>query len=200
MRSNNKGVKRNYLIITALLLCVCGVLALLSLGGPKELTADEIDKLDADETYPQALGSLVVYYHDVEEIIADADLIVYGTPSESEVVSLNGFPQTHTTFRITETIKGKAENKEIEVIEEGGGWGDMVAGGIPKLNSSNDYVLFLRASRGAYYICGAFQGRFIEKSGYVFQQATEDVKLERSAYAPIRTEEFIAAIKDLAGS
>lgn len=45
-----------------------------------------------------------------------------------------------------------------------------------------------------YYICGAFQGRFIEREGYVFQQATEDVKLQK--YAPLKLGDFEKMLTD----
>lgn len=159
------------------------------------LSEAEINQFDMEETYPEALGSLAVSYGSLDDIVDDADVIVYGTPKSSNIVKLDGFPQTHTYFAVSDVIKGELNvGDEIEVIEEGGYEG-TVAGGIPKLTDSNSYILFLLKYKGSYYICGAFQGRFIEKSGYVFQQATEDVKLSRSMYAPIRTEDFIAEIK-----
>lgn len=160
-----------------------------------DLTQTEIDQIDMEETYPAALGSLAVCYDNLDNIVDDADVIVYGTPQNSNVVNLEGFSQTHTIFTISEVIKGSLNiNDEIEIIEEGG-YKNTVAGGIPKLTASNSYVLFLLEYEGSYYVCGAFQGRFVEKSGYLFQQATEDVKLNRSAYTPIKAEDFINEIK-----
>lgn len=62
-------------------------------------------------------------------------------------------------------------------------------GGIPQLSSDNNYYLMLDDSNGIYYVCGAFQGRFIEREGYVYQQATEDIK-QTFKYSPITSENF----------
>ena len=53
---------------------------------------------------------------------------------------------------------------------------------------TNEYFLFITEYNGSYYICGAFQGRFIIKDDCVYQQATKDVKL--ADYKPLSTEEF----------
>lgn len=61
--------------------------------------------------------------------------------------------------------------------------------GLPPLDKSNEYILFLFQDHGNTYICGAFQGRFIIREGYVFQQATEDVKLKN--YSPTTVESLL---------
>ena len=59
----------------------------------------------------------------------------------------------------------------------------------------DSYILFLTEYNGSYYVCGAFQGRFIEREGYVFQQATEDTKLR--GYTPISVEDFADSLTGL---
>lgn len=61
--------------------------------------------------------------------------------------------------------------------------------GIPQLSKDYDYYLMLIEYKGSYYVCGAFQGRFVEREGYVFQQATSDVKLSKT-YSPVSSEAF----------
>ena len=112
-----------------------------------------------------------------------------GTVTEQNEVLLDGFPQTHTMMDVTSVLKGDVQvGDSIEVIEEGGIDGRLVCG-IPQLSTDYDYYLMLLEYEGAYYVCGAFQGRFVERDGYVFQQATEDVKLTRT-YSPLSAEEF----------
>ncbi|MCC8153559.1 MAG: hypothetical protein LIP01_04720 [Tannerellaceae bacterium] len=96
---------------------------------------------------------------------------------------------------LTEVYKGLANvGDTLEVVEEGGQEG-KVMGGLPQLNGNNDYILFLTEYNGCYYICGAFQGRFIEREGYMFQQATEDTKLR--SYTPVSVEDFSASLAEL---
>ena len=170
------------------LLSVCMLFALSSCGGQVDSTgsidADEIERINTEETYPSIPATLAVTYHDVESITNDADIIVKGTVTGQEVVPLDGFPQTHTTMDVTSVLKGDVQvGDSIEVIEEGGFDGHLVCG-IPQLSTDYDYYLMLLEYEGAYYVCGAFQGRFVERNGYVFQQATEDVKLTKT-YAPL---------------
>ena len=56
-----------------------------------DLTQTEIDQIDMEETYPAALGSLAVCYDNLDNIVDDADVIVYGTPQNSNVVNLGYF-------------------------------------------------------------------------------------------------------------
>ena len=150
---------------------------------------DWIQQIDAEETYPEVPGSLAVVYENIADIMEDASVIAKCSVIEQSVVMLDGYPQTHTTVNVKNVIKGTvSEGDALEVVEEGGRDG-KVLGGIPQLSSDFDYYLMLTEYKGVYYICGAFQGRFIEREGYVFQQATEDVKLSRS-YTPVTSADF----------
>lgn len=154
-----------------------------------------IAKIDREETYPEAPGQLEKVYSDMDAIVKDAGLIVQVSVEEQTVEILDGFPQTHTNVKVTEVYKGLANvGDTLEVVEEGGQEG-KVMGGLPQLNGNNDYILFLTEYNGCYYICGAFQGRFIEREGYMFQQATEDTKLR--SYTPVSVEDFAASLAEL---
>lgn len=175
------------------LLSVCMLFTLSACRGQVESTgsidADQIEEIDNEETYPSIPATLAVTYDDVESIINDADVVIKGVVAGQEVVSLGGYPQTHTMMDVSSVLKGDIQvGDSIEVIEEGGYDGRLVCG-IPQLSTDYNYYLMLLEYEGAYYVCGAFQGRFVERNGYVFQQATEDVKLTR-AYAPLSADEF----------
>ena len=158
-------------------------------GSAAEGAVDRITEIDLEETYPEVPAALEVVYNDVLSIIGDAEVVMKGDAIKQEVISLDGYPQTHTTMDVTTVLKGNIEpGSSIVVIEEGGKDGRLIAG-IPQISPDYNYYLMLIEHEGAYYVCGAFQGRFIEREGYVFQQATEDVKLAGS-YAPMRSEEF----------
>ena len=190
----------------ALAACFCaavvGVLAFGSRG--KETPAQPgivpsgpmtIEEIDAAETYPDFPGTLAVIYTDLGELAADADAIVRIAVEEVSTQPLDGFPRTHTFVTVQEVYKGTLEAGErVEVVEEGGGSG-KVLGGIPCLNDEQEYVLFLTAYEDYYFICGAFQGRFILREGYAFQQATDGVKL--NTYTPMPVADFAAEIQRL---
>lgn len=188
-------MKKRYL---ALLLPALVGLAVLS--GCQENTAisstgDRIAEIDQEETYPDVPGTLAVVYGDLAELTDDASLIVKGTVTEQEVQRPEGLPQTHTTLKVQSVWKGElSPDSQIEVVEEGGGSG-TVLGNIPQMSPDYSYYLMLREEDGTYYICGAFQGRFVEREGYVFQQAIEGVKLEE--YAPLPAASFEETIQSL---
>lgn len=149
-------------------------------------------KIDKEETYLETPGQLRVVYTDIEQIKADATDIVKVSVTEVRVELLEGLPQTHTYLEIQETLKGKATKGDtIEVIEEGG-YDNKVMGGIPQMKKGSEYVLFLKEVEGKYWIRGAFQGRFIIREGYAFQQATEEVKLK--SYKPLPVEQFCESL------
>ena len=171
------------------------VLVITILAGCSMQRASLIEKIDQEETYPEAPGQLETVYSDMNAIATDADLIVQVSVVDQTVEILDSFPQTHTNVKVTAVYKGVANvGDELEVVEEGGQDG-KVMGGLPQLNDANDYILFLTEYNGSYYVCGAFQGRFIEREGYVFQQATEDTKLR--GYTPISVEDFADSLTGL---
>jgi hypothetical protein len=171
------------------------VLVITILAGCSMQRESLIEKIDKEETYPEAPGQLETVYSDMNAIATDADLIVQISVVDQTVEILDGFPQTHTDVKVTAVYKGMANvGDELEVVEEGGQDG-KVMGGLPQLNNANDYILFLTEYNGSYYVCGAFQGRFIEREGYVFQQATEDTKLR--GYTPISVEDFADSLTGL---
>lgn len=183
--------------IAALLSALVG---LIILGGCQEntviaSTGDRIAEIDQEETYPDMPGTLAVIYGDLAEITADADLIVKGTVIGQEVQQPDGFPQTHTTLKVQSVWKGAlSPDSHVEVVEEGGGSG-TVLGNIPQMSQDYSYYLMLQQEGGTYYICGAFQGRFVEREGYVFQQAVEGIKLEN--YEPLPAASFEETIQSL---
>ena len=171
------------------------VLVITILAGCSMQRESLIEKIDKEETYTEAPGQLETVYSDMNAIATDADLIVQISVVDQTVEILDGFPQTHTDVKVTAVYKGMANvGDELEVVEEGGQDG-KVMGGLPQLNNANDYILFLTEYNGSYYVCGAFQGRFIEREGYVFQQATEDTKLR--GYTPISVEDFADSLTGL---
>lgn len=180
--------KKTFILLAAMLVITI-------LAGCSTQDESMIAKIDREETYPEAPGQLEKVYSDMDEIVADADVIAQVSVVEQTVEILDGFPQTHTNVKVTEVFKGLANvGDNLEIVEEGGQEG-MVMGGLPQLSKDNDYILFLTKYNGCYYICGAFQGRFIEREGYMFQQATEDTKLR--SYAPVSVKDFSASLAEL---
>ena len=174
------------------LLVGCGAKSESEAGNPE----NSISAIDAEETYPATPASLAVTYNSVEEIVFDADVIARVSIGEQTVELLDGYPQTHTLVEVSNVLKGEVTEGDIlEVVEEGGNNG-KVLGGIPQLSDDYDYYLMLTEDNGYYYVCGAFQGRFIEREGYVFQQAAEDVKLSRS-YSPLTSESLETLITEV---
>ena len=145
-------------------------------------------------SYPEAPGQLEVKYSSISEIVGDATDIVKVSILEQTVEMLDGYPQTHTTVQVHETYKGDVSVGENLVVIEEGGQDNKVMGGIPQMSKNSNYILFLTEYSGKYYICGAFQGRFIIRDNYVFQQATEDAKL--TTYAPAKIDDFVMAVQN----
>ncbi len=155
---------------------------------------ETIKRINEEETYPETPGELQTKYDNIIDIISDADNIVKIKVLEQSIEMLDGYPQTNTVAQIDYVSKGNLNiGDKIVIVEEGGSDG-KVLGGIPQLKDESDYVLFLTEYNGKYYIVGAFQGRFIEREGYLFQQATSDVKLAK--YTPIKTEDFFKMVEE----
>lgn len=190
----------------ALAACLCAaVVGTLALGGHGEETPAQpgvvpdgpmtVEEIDAAETYPDFPGTLAVIYDDLAALTADADAIVRIAVEDQSTQMPDGYAQVHTFVTVQEVYKGALDaGARIEVVEEGGGEGKVI-GGIPCLNDAQEYVLFLTAYEDCYFICGAFQGRFIVREGYAFQQAVEGVKL--SDYTPLPLVDFEGEIQSL---
>lgn len=179
----------------ACIMILCMTLSLAACTTDSTSEVDRVAAIDLEETYASSPATLAVVYNNLNDMLSDADIVVKGSVVEQEVVMLDGFPQTHTSINVTTVLKGSiVVGDSIEVIEEGGHEGKVMSG-IPQLSKENDYYLMLIEYKGSYYVCGAFQGRFIEREGYVFQQATSDVKLTKS-YSPMTSEEFEEMIAD----
>lgn len=181
--------------ILACIMFFCLILSISACETANNSVEDRIAAIDLEETYASSPATLAVVYNNINEMLADADIVVKGNVIGQEVISLDGFPQTHTMINVTSVLKGTiSKGENIEIIEEGGYEGKVLSG-IPQLSKDNDYYLMLIEYKDCYYICGAFQGRFIEREGYVFQQATSDVKLSKN-YTPIPAESFEAMIAE----
>jgi len=154
---------------------------------------ETIIKIDAEETYPETPGELQTTYKSIKDIASDSDDIVKVNILGHRIEMLGGYPQLHTMVQVQSIAKGNLKTgDEIEIVEEGGGDGEVL-GGIPYLKDEVSYVLFLTEYNQKYYIVGAYQGRFIEREGHLFQQASTGVKLRD--YTPIKTDEFLKMIE-----
>lgn len=154
---------------------------------------DKINKINEEETYPEAPGSLEDVFNDIESIKNESDQIIKCKVKDVTVETKDDLPQSISKISVLKTFKGTLkEEEEISVIEEGGSDG-KVLGNIPQLSKDHEYYLFLNDSDGKYFITGAFQGRFIVREAHVFQQATEDVKLKD--YKPLSSKDFEELLK-----
>lgn len=187
---------KKYLLMLLSLICI---FAMTACSGREP----DLILLNDEEIYPSGPASLAVIFNSIEEISDYSALIVDCNVESSEVVMVDGFPQTHSTVTVHSVLKGDiSEGESILVLEEGGitPAGTARLTGVPWLEIDNHYMLFLVESQlpgyeDAYYISGAFQGKFIEKEGYYFQQATENTKLSLDEYYPQTMDEFSDIIK-----
>lgn len=175
---------KKYLI---LLLAAALLLVMVSCGA-NELSEAELKKMAEEEIYPDFPGSLAEIYDSMEQLEQDAIAVVHAEVVGQEVILLDGLPQTHSRAKIKAVLKGDVSaGDEITVVEEGDGEEFYIA--VPPMKSSCEYVLFLTDYNGNYYPCGAFQGKFVIKEGYVFQQGAGDTYIK--AYTPVTAKEFI---------
>ncbi|WP_282925879.1 hypothetical protein [Helcococcus kunzii] len=152
------------------------------------LTKEKISQLEKEEIYPEPAGMLESEYEKLKDIIKDSETIVKASAISNKKIVLDGYPQIHTNVTIKDVLKGDlTKGDNITIVEEAGSDGKVV-GEIPILSSNNDYFLFLKEYKNNYYIVGAFQGRFIVKENYVFQQTSENIKLED--YSPMDYNDF----------
>ena len=171
------------LICLALLLCACG-------SNATSVNADRIDEINQEETYASGITSLSVIVDSISDLYELAEVIADVQVLSTETIDVDGFPQTVSTAEILIAYTGNIqEGDTIYIREEGGALnGTTYSIGVPTLQAEDHALLFLIDSgldnENEYCIVGAYQGKFIEREGYYFQQATEDVKLDTSEYYP----------------
>lgn len=155
----------------------------------KDNDKEKSGELAKQETYPALMGSLQTVYDSFDEMKKDAACIALVEINDRRIETTETLPMTYTSVSVKEVYKGELKPDDvIEVIEEGGFTDEILLGDYPQLKKGSQYVLFMLHTEGNYYICGAFQGRFILRDGFVVQQRTEDVGLKD--YSPVTLEEF----------
>jgi len=168
---------------------ICLLLALLTgCGTPTEeaafsgsvfTSAEEVYAVDLEETYPESLGKGGKNYRNLEALAGDADAVVLGCAMS---VKKNG-SGIATEFVVQESWQGSPwKGALITVCEKGG---------IPPMEPDRTYLLFLQGEYPEYSLCGAVQGRFVERNGYLFQQTWKNRKIPET---PARTEKLEDAV------
>lgn len=175
-------------VAAAFLLFVAVALAL-NLPDPdaSNLTETEIADINGQETYEGALPSSLSAFSSVEELYAAAELVI-----ECKVVKTSGnVEDLDRAFLLVETVlKGEAGGT-LTVRED--------ACDVPLMKQNQHLILFLvpcdpEESLDDYRLVGGYQGKFIEREGRYFQQATADVKLSAEVYSPLTKGEFFALL------
>lgn len=158
------------------------------------LSAAQIEAINAEETYTNGPYSLSAYYTSMDSLYEKADLVVAGTALDSASTLLDGFPQTTAQFEVSQVLAGEFEAGSVVAVTEEGGYldGQLVYLGVPPMEIGQEYLLFLTSQDelGRRFIVGAFQGRFILREGYYFQQSTQEAKLSVDEYSPSLAAEF----------
>ena len=188
----------------SIFLFVLSLLFLSSCSGNTGIKSSDIEAIDIEETYEDGPFSLDRTYSSIEELYTDSDLVIECRVESTEVVDVDGFPQTHSMVIIDDVLKGDNTEQTVIVMEEGGSSEKLGSAllSVPPLEAGQHLILFLVKSEmpgfeNHYYVTGAFQGKFIEREGYFFQQATSDVKLSHEAYYPMNHDDFINFIEHL---
>lgn len=152
----------------------------------------EIHEIEKSETYPASRGSLAKVHTSIMSIIDNTDEIIFCEVIKARNVEYAEFPMTISSVKVTRSIKGQVSiGSIINVAEMGGeltGKGKFVLD-VPVMTVGNNYCLFVFKDNDLYRIVGAFQGKFVIKSGYIFQQATIDTKLKD--YEPLSENYFV---------
>ena len=161
----------------------------------------DLAKIDGEETYPQIPIALAVVYNSVEELVNDAEFIVEIEVQSADVL-LRMPPLSLSNVKVITPLKGNLKADDVITVAEEGAMAaedrEAFIVGAPVLNMGNRYVLFLNKYEDNYIILGVYQGKFIEREGYVFQQSTDDIKTD--AFYPVTIEEFMANVRSLVGS
>lgn len=186
-----------FLVCLLLASCATGTRATMR-SEPVTLSADRLAAIKNEEIYPDAPIELVRFYHDVQELYDDATIVIQGTLDhiERKGTGFDGGLSTqeefiYSTFNVEEAIKGSIEKGDQVTVRDVGS-GDYVVGGVPLYDEDHSYILFLLESEGEHFVVGAFQGRFVIREGYAFQQTIEPAQL--ADYTPLKADEFIAQI------
>lgn len=207
MQTERRIFMKNIFIKLILLSCFVVILASYSTAVSTKINNNDsvpsldpldIQKIDKSETYPGSRGALVKIYKDISSIINDADVIIFGEVVKARNIEYIEFPMTISSLTVTRSLKGNIpQGAIVNVAEMGGeitGKGKFVLD-VPVMTVGNTYCLFLLIDNELYRIVGAFQGKFINRSGYLFQQATIDVKLKN--YEPLSESIFIDAVNKI---
>ncbi|MCD8143926.1 MAG: hypothetical protein LUD79_01065 [Oscillospiraceae bacterium] len=169
---------------------ICLTMLLGACSRTSEMTDEKIDQINQEETYASGMTSLAVIVDSMDELYEMAEAIADVQVLSTETVDVDGFPQTVSTVKVLNAYVGDMQEGDMIYIREEGGElnGSTYSVGVPTLQEEDHALLFLIDSglgnEDEYCIVGAYQGKFIEKEGYYFQQATEDVKLDASEYYP----------------
>ena len=204
----NKHLWNNYKCRAFLLLLTAVYLGIAACNAPapavvseNQGTIPDLAKLDAEETYPQIPVALAVVYKSVEELANDAEYIAEIEVQSADVL-LRLPPLSLSNVEVITPLKGNIKADDIITVAEEGAMAtedrEAVIVGAPVLNMGNRYILFLNKYEDNYIVLGVYQGKFIEREGYVFQQSTDDIKTD--AFAPVTIEEFMANVRSLVGS
>ena len=184
-----KKVFITFLFATLLLAAAC--------SNKTVVEAVDIAAIDAEETYLEGSGTLEQVFSSLEELYKTADLVVDGTVSDGKTVMLAGFPQTHSVISVRSVLKGDPTLETVTIMEEGAVSSELGSAviAVPPAEVGQHLLLFLVESQlpgfeENYYIAGAFQGKFIEREGFYFQQATVDTKLSENEYMPATLSEL----------
>ncbi len=171
-----------------LLIMTC--LLVLSLSGCN--SASKIDSINREETYESGMAALALVVESMDELYDLAEAVVEVDITNTVYGELEDvYVYTSSTAQVTAAYKGELSAGDVITIFEGGGVMDGVEvyyGGVPTLKVGQHLLLFLvdsgRGNSLEYCIVGAYQGKFIQREGYYFQQATESVKLTADEYYP----------------
>ena len=188
-------MKRKGVLIACLLALLCGC------GG-----SGRIAEIDREETYESGMAALAVVVGSMRELYDLAEAVAEVDVTDAECGELeDAYVYTLSTAQVTAAYKGELSAGDVITIFEGGGVMDGVEvyyGGVPTIRSGQHLLLFLvgsdRGNAAEYCVVGAYQGKFIRREGYYFQQATESVKLAVDEYAPQDEEGMRSLLASLA--
>lgn len=112
----------------------------------------------------------------LEDLTDEADAIVYGVVERSQVrVKLEqsethgrrATPETVTTIRVYEWIKGAEQSQRVTIVEPFGRWegGARHAAGLPSYRPTEEVIVFLGRNGATYRTSNLVQGKFVVRRG-----------------------------------